>query len=619
MVPVILGPRMPTNLNRSETIKNRAVENDDGTITFPLSSEYPVRRYDGDEVLVHDRSSVDLSFLASGNAPLLDAHERWSMRDQIGVITDAWVEDRRLYVTVRFSTSERAQEIQRDVLAGIVRNVSVGYQIRKYERDEDTETYRVTDWWPYEASLVPVPADPTVGIGRSLQRNMEGSVMPADDNQTAVLPPPTDEQRAALIENNINDISALAAEHNLSDLARSFIQGAISKGDVPSVQVFRGIVAAKMPEGVPMQQNDVGLTQRETRRFSMLKLLRTMADGATRADHEAASFELEAVEAAGEGRNGQFVIPDEVVRSWNTFEIDGLSSADPAVRAFLMQNPHLRAAMATSGNANVQSTDHLASQFIYNLRNRLVLGRLGLTMLTGLEGNVEIPGGNANVAAAWLSSEDADAAESNPSFRKITMSIKDLAAYTDMTRRMLIQSTIDIEAYVRMQIMDAMAQAIDLAGFYGTGSSGQPTGVTATSGIGSVTFATEFPTRDEVIDMLTAIASTNQSGEPVFVGNAAMRGGLMKAKLDAGSGLFLMNRADEIATGHSFEMTNQITSGDLIGGVWSDMIMGTWGSLELDRSTEAKFLSGGLRLRAIQSVDFGVRRVGSFVLGNDTA
>ena len=619
MVPVILGPRMSTNLNRSEPFKSRAIENEDGTITFPLSSEYPVRRYDGDEVLVHEPSTVDLSFLASGNAPLLDAHERWSMRDQIGVIIDAWVEEKRLYVTVRFSTSSRAQEIRRDVLEGIVRNVSVGYQIRKYDRDESTETYRVTDWWPYEASLVPVPADPTVGIGRSLQRKKEGSVMPADDKQTAVLPPPTDDQRAAMIEENINDITALAAEHNVSDLARSFIQGAISKGDLPSVQVFRGIVAANLPEGVPLQQHDVGLTPRETRRFSMLRLLRTMADGATRADHEAAAFELEAVEAAGEGRNGQFVLPDEVVRSWNTFEVDGLSSVDPTVRAMLaQQNPMIRAALATSGNANVQDTAHLASQFIYNLRNRLVLGQLGLTMLTGLEGNVDIPGGNANIAAAWLSSEDANAAESNPSFRKISMAIKDVAAYTDMTRRMLMQSTIDIEAYVRMQIMDAMAQAIDTAGFYGTGSGGQPTGVTLTSGIGSVTFDAEFPDRDEVIDMFTEIATANQVGMPVFVGNAEMQGAMMKTAIDAGSGRFLMDRAGEITTGHRLEVTNQITSGDLIAGVWSDMIMGTWGSLELDRSTEAKFLSGGLRLRAIQSVDFGVRRVGSFVLGNDT-
>lgn len=605
--------------NRTQTIEKRAVENSDGTITFPLSSEYPVRRYDGDEILVHEPTNVDLSFLASGNAPLLDAHARYSTRDQIGVITDAWIEGKRLYATVKFSTSERAQEIRRDVLAGIIRNVSVGYEVRKYERDDDAEQYRVIDWRPFEASFVPVPADPTVGIGRSHQSVQEGSAMPTDDKQTAVLPPPTDEQRAAEITASIDEISALAAEHNASDVARSFIQGEIGRGAVPSLEVFRGIIAAKLPEGVPMQRNDIGLTGQETRRFSLLKLLRSMADGASRADQEAASFELEAVEAAGEARSGQFVLPDEVVRSWNTFEIGGLSSTDPSVRSFLMQNPQLRAAMSTGGNANVQDTDHLASQFIYNLRNRLVLGRLGLTMLTGLEGNVEIPGGNANIAAAWLASEDADAAESNPSFRKITMTVKDVAVYTDMTRRMLQQSTIDVEAYVRMQIMEAMAQGIDLAGFYGTGASGQPTGVTQTAGIGSETFSAEFPTRGEIIDMFSAIATTNQTGEPVFVGNAAMRGGMMKQAIDTGSGLFLMSRMNEIITGHTFEMTNQITNGDLIAGVWSDMIMGTWGGLELDRSTEAKFLSGGLRLRAIQSVDFGVRRVGSFVLGNDGA
>jgi hypothetical protein len=96
-----------------------------------------------------------------------------------------------------------------------------------------------------------------------------------------------------------------------------------------------------------------------------------------------------------------------------------------------------------------------------------------------------------------------------------------------------------------------------------------------------------------------------------------MAGGLMKALVDAGSGRFLMEAEGRLTTGNRFEETNQITSGDLFAGVFSDMIMATWGTLELDRSTEAKFLSGGLRLRAIQSVDFGVRRVGSFVLGND--
>lgn len=598
-------------MNRNSQLNDRVRANEDGTYTFPLSSETPYRRYDGDEILVHSPEAVDLTFLKSGNAPLLDSHNRWDGLDaQLGVITDAWLEERRLYVTVKFSNRKDAQEIRQDVDDGIIRNVSVGYDVHKIERDVDAESYRVIKWTPKEASFVSIPADETVGVGRSATAK-EGRMDPIKQEKPSNGAMPgvrSDEERAAAMETAINEISALAASHNLSDLARDFIRGAVSRGEEPSLALFKGIVRAKLPEGTPLVNEDIGLTAQETQRFSLRKFLLATSNDATAQQVREADFELRAVDAAGEARVGTYRLPPELMRSWGEFEVDGVRSSDPRVRA----------ALGTGGNPNVQSTDHLSNQFIYNLRNRLVLGQLGLTMLTGLDGNVDIPGGNANVAAAWLGSEDADAAESNPSFRKISLAIKDLAVYTDMTRRMLLQSTIDIEMYVRMQIVEAMAQAIDTAGFYGSGLSGEPKGLANTAGIGSVTFAAEFPTRDEIIDMRTEIAASNQTGSPVFVGNSEMAGALMKTTIDAGSGRFLMETEGRLTTGNRFEETNQITSGDLFAGVWSDMIMGTWGTLELDRSTEAKFLAGGLRLRAIQSLDFAVRRVGSFVLGNDT-
>lgn len=598
-------------MNRNSQLNDRVRANEDGTYTFPLSSETPYRRYDGDEILVHSPEAVDLTFLKSGNAPLLDSHNRWDGLDaQLGVITDAWLEERRLYVTVKFSNRKDAQEIRQDVDDGIIRNVSVGYDVHKIERDVDAESYRVIKWTPKEASFVSIPADETVGVGRSATAK-EGRMDPIKQEKPSNGAMPgvrSDEERAAAMETAINEISALAASHNLSDLARDFIRGAVSRGEEPSLALFKGIVRAKLPEGTPLVNEDIGLTAQETQRFSLRKFLLATSNDATAQQVREADFELRAVDAAGEARVGTYRLPPELMRSWGEFEVDGVRSSDPRVRA----------ALGTGGNPNVQSTDHLSNQFIYNLRNRLVLGQLGLTMLTGLDGNVDIPGGNANVAAAWLGSEDANAAESNPSFRKISLAIKDLAVYTDMTRRMLLQSTIDIEMYVRMQIVEAMAQAVDTAGFYGSGLSGEPKGLANTAGIGSVTFAAEFPTRDEIIDMRTEIAASNQTGSPVFVGNSEMAGALMKTTIDAGSGRFLMETEGRLTTGNRFEETNQITSGDLFAGVWSDMIMGTWGTLELDRSTEAKFLAGGLRLRAIQSLDFAVRRVGSFVLGNDT-
>jgi hypothetical protein len=136
------------------------------------------------------------------------------------------------------------------------------------------------------------------------------------------------------------------------------------------------------------------------------------------------------------------------------------------------------------------------------------------------------------------------------------------------------------------------------------------------AGIGSVSFGagTTAPTRAKIIEMTTAIDATNQSAEPVFITNTTMQGRMMNEKVDAGSGLFLLNNGT-LHTGHTVRKSNQVAGSDVFAGVWSDFVWAMFGGLELARSTEAKLLSGGLRLVAMQSMDFNVTRVGSFVLG----
>lgn len=586
---------------------------DKGTVIFPLSSETPYRRYDGDEILVHTKDAVDLTWLNSGNAPLLDSHGRYELSDQIGVIERAWIENKRLYVEVRFSNRASAQEIKRDVEEGIVRNVSVGYEVHKIERNEDTDEYRVLKWTPKEASFVTIPADMTVGVGRSATK--EGT-MPKDkvnspsDEQGVMPGVRTDEQRAEALENTINEITALAETHNMGDVARSYIKGCMERGNEPSLEVFRGIARSKLPEDKPLRNEDIGLGDQETRGFSLVKMMRAMAED----NWKGAEFEREACEAAEEARgrassHGGMVLPAEVMQRWSDFEVDGVR--------YRGNEDSVRAALGTGGAANILTTDHLAARFIDNLRNESSFMRAGATMLTGLDSDVEIPGGDTNIAAAWLASEDADVAESNPTFRKITMSPNDLGVYTDLTRRMLQQSTIAIEAYVRMQQVDGMRIAIDLAAGYGSGASGVPEGLANTTGIGSVTFGAAIPTRDEIIDLRTAIAETNRGRGVTYVSNSEMVGDLQKTKVDAGSGVFLMGDNADRLIGNPFIESNQITSGDLFCGVFSDMLIGMWGGLEIARSTERKFLSGGVSFRSIQTVDVDFARVGSFALGND--
>ena len=140
------------------------------TVRIAISSEEPVARSFGNEILEHTKEAVDLSFLASGRAPLLLDHDP---EKQIGVIESVELDGsaRRLRATVRFGKGALAAETFTDVVDGIRANISVGYAINKMEKDSrDSETYIAKLWKPMEASLVSIPADVTVGVGRSSEQ-----------------------------------------------------------------------------------------------------------------------------------------------------------------------------------------------------------------------------------------------------------------------------------------------------------------------------------------------------------------------------------------------------------------------------------------------------------------
>lgn len=630
---------MTTKTNEQDTVDvHRSFRADDirsgedNTIIFPLSSEAKVRRFfysygqELDEVLRHSEAAVDLTFLNSGTAPVLDSHKRYGgLERQIGVIKKAWLEGKRIYVEIKFSRKQFAQDVANDVRDGIVKNVSVGYDIIRHEVDEKKGTWTATRWKPNEASFVSIPADATVGMGRSAERKdppMDPAKTPAKAGNDDITLPGAEvtqersaDERGKALETSINEIIALGQTHNMANVARSYIDGHISRGSVPSLGEFKGIARSKLPDAKPLDNKDIGLTERETQSFSIVRLAQHMAGLATDED---AAFELEASRAARdngtvENDHGGIIIPTDVMERWSDFQVDGVryDPEDERIRRVV------RAAMATSGNPNILTTDHLAGSFIDNLRNMSSILRAGVTVMEGLDSDVEIPGGDQNSSAFWLAAEDDDVAETNPTFRKITLAPRDLGAFTDLTRRMLQQSTIAIEAYARAQLVDAHRLEIDRAGLYGTGANGQPTGLLNTTGIGSVVFAAQYPTREEVIDVRAEIAETNRGTGVQQMGNSLFTAAMQKQRTDPGSGIFLMNDSAERLVGNPYLESNQIVDGDFIAGVFSDFLMGLWGGLQLDRSTEAKFLSGGVRLRSIQTVDFACARVGSFVYGAD--
>ena len=158
----------PTDkLTRDMTFEVRAesINEDARTVEMSFSSDEPYERWWGVEILDHKSSAVRLGRL-NGSAALLMDH---NIRDQVGVVEKAWIKGKKGYAIVRFGKSARAEEIWQDVKDGIRKLVSVGYRIHELILDKEKDgqaTYRATDWEPYEISIVAVPADTTVGVGR---------------------------------------------------------------------------------------------------------------------------------------------------------------------------------------------------------------------------------------------------------------------------------------------------------------------------------------------------------------------------------------------------------------------------------------------------------------------
>jgi len=552
-----------------------------------------VARYFGNEILSHESKAADLSRLNDG-APLLFNHNPDRV---IGVVERAYIDGnkRRGYARVRFSRNPFAQEILSDVRDGVLRNVSFGYSIDKME-ERGSGDFVATAWSPYEISVVSVPADPGVGIGRSLEDDNAASAAPTPDPIPSMenTTPDLAVVRAEAAEAErarISDITSLCTKHGMEDLGRQMVESG------RSIDEARAAVLDKLnipQETVTMQAADIGLSEKESRSFSFLRAINYLSNPTDRSAREAAAFEIEASEAAAAklGRQSRGItIPQDVLRR------------------------DLNVGTASAGG-NLVATELDAGSFIDLLRNASALDQAGATVLTGLTGNVAIPRQSGAATAYWVA-ESGSPTESQQTVDQVSLVPRTVAAYTDFSRRLMIQSSIDVENMVRSDLASVIALKIDAAGLYGTGSNSEPLGLKNTTGIGTVDFAAAAPTFAEVVDLESDVATANALlGTPVYLMNAAMRGNLKTTKKDAGSGIFIMENGE--VNGYRGVLSNQVASGDLWFGNFADLIIGYFSGLDLMVDPYTHSTSGTVRVVAMQDCDIAIRHAESFSRGNDT-
>ena len=622
----------------------RVEESTDTGLTFSFSSEAPVERWWGREVLVHDEDSMDLERMNDGGAWLWN-HNRDVV---LGVAEKAWRgDDRRLYVKTKWSpnTTEKGTEEykrRRDIEAGITPNVSFAYEINEI-REAENGDMQVTKWNVLEVSTVSVPADQTVGLGRAHDdsESAPSPLTPAETIQAATstletkqtaergpdspLSPPSMEQAINVQEvqsaarqserERVAAIRAMCDQHQVgNDLAERLIN------DDSSIDQAREAVLSQLGRSRKEFQGRVhddgaaslGLTEQEIKRYSLMNVIRHLADPTDRSARDAAGFELECSKAA-ENKHGRAA--KGVIMPWDVM-------AAPSARN--------QSVGAASHGGYLVETQLLTGSFIDLVRNRSALLGLNVTTLTGLVGNVDIPKKTGNTTAYWVG-EDVAVSETQVTLGQLSMTPKSLGGFVDITRRLMMQQSMDVESMVRADLAESIALAIDSSGVYGLGGSSALLGIKNVTGVGTETLTSVADTNKAIggttyyfgnysdyVNMETTVSVANLDVASMFyVGNAHVRGALKQTLRNTNSEMMIWENNE--VNGYGARVSNQLIGSNVLFGDFSQAIFGFWSGVDITVDPYTNSTKGTTRIVAFQDVDFGLRNPAAFVFASGNA
>ena len=608
---------------------------EDGGLEMSFSSEAEIELWPGTfERLSHSPGCCDLSRL-NNSACLLFNHNRSFQLGRLDTVSiDNDKKGRCVIPKEARSQTAAAQEIWKDIDSGVLRNSSVGYRPIAYteeKRADGSTLYNVTEWQPSEVSIVTVPADLTTGANRALNAAKHTKTMePTPTGGTPAVEPTPAPVVSIEAERTLGATSERERVSTIMETCRTYNAPEIAERAIKeglTMEAVRGLLLAEVNKrNVTLAETGkpIGMSGQEVGKFRFLSLFRALADPTNPRVQEAAKLELEACQAAGDQIKHRslkgIMIPSDVLLAPLGIQREGQRANAISVQG---------GAGYTGDGANVIANTLLASAFIDILRHKCVLMQLG-TQLGGLVGNFEIPKmTSSQYGGGWIG-EDAVAPNTQVDFGQIPLSVKTAAAYVYITRKMLTQPSIGVEALCRMDIAKKLAQTLDLAGYYGTGTASDPVGLKNTNGINGQPFAGAQPTFAELVNMETRIALDDADVDSMaYVANAAFRGyakTTLKFPLIQGAGGVITQVSNggtiwepgDTVNGYRCPITNQVATGDVFFGNWADMLIGLWGGLEIIADPYTKSQQGGVIISAFQDMDIAIRRVQSFCFGSQT-
>jgi HK97 family phage major capsid protein len=632
------------------------VDTETRTATFSFSSETACQMSFGegivaDEVLSHQPGAARLARIVTAG-PLLFNHDK---NDLLGVVEKAWIgPDRRGYCTVRFGSDARGDWAMKQYEDRILKNVSFFYRVYQYRELADG-SFLALSWEPYEISLVTIPADISVGQGRSAANEemdveihaLQSTPADADNNEgnemfkrKHIKQDAVDATRtaggsgiivvdaAAIEQARVTEIDAMCRQHQIAEDVRNHMVNLKAPIEMARGIVLNTVLARSNGAAALSGDNNPDLTEREKAKYSLVRAINAAMKermGETSA-WKSAGFEREVsqeiAKKSGKETAGLFMPTN--------LRFYAGRSADYSVGTGAGLS-------ATSGGSNLVATQLLAGSFIELLRNKARVLSLGAQMLSGLVGNVDIPRQKSAGATYWIG-EGGSLPQAGAQFDKISLTPKHIGAISIITRNMLQQSTPDIEMMVRADMLATIALGVDSAVLYGSGSAFQPLGIANQAGIGSIVGGANGSalTLDDLIDLETFVMNSNADENSLaYLTNAKAVGTLKKLKSSTGQYLWTNSPQGQRSgtpgeiNGYTVARTNQarsnLTKGtgvnlsEVFFGDWSQVVVGEWGVVEILPNPYAAgiYEQGGVELRVLQSLDVGCRHPQAFATKSD--
>lgn len=576
----------------------RALE-ESNVVELSFSSETPVERDGYLEVLDHNAESVNLTRL-NNRAPLLLNHDP---NDQIGVVESARIdEDKVGRAVVRFSKSARAQEIYRDILDKVRGLTSIGYYVLNTVREQATEgmdTLRASSWLPLEISVVSVPADPSVGVGRSVDMKQPQTETIKLENNNMSEEIKNDTPNVEVIAENTRnaelkrskELTALGARYNCMDDAHNAIQ------DGKSPNEFSRWILDNQLKTEPVKDKGEILAPKEEKRFSLCDAISGYLKEGRFCGYENEVSE-EAQKRYGRVSQGLLIPNDLKVRDVTAATSGG--------------------GLGYGGNTIEDTVD--SANFIDRLSNMVVVEQAGCTVLSGLQGNVSIPRMSTGSSAYWVA-EQGSPTEAVPSFDQVALTPKRLSVHVNVSKQLMIQSSLDMENVLRNDILKALAIAEDAAAINGSGSSNEPTGIINASGIGDEGDGQTI-NYSEIWNVIKQVDQDNAlMGDLVWLTSAAGRAKLATTEVASSTAKFLLDSDNRVA-GYPLFTSNNVpdnlgsgTNGTaFIFGNIADLIIGRWDGVEVLVDPYTSAASGTVRLIVSLFTDIAVRHPESFAM-----